>query len=468
MPLISTMLPERHGIDTFQEPSAQLQHKEAVRDEKDTDSGYEDFQDFDEESCLDSDMEGSILHRPRPKKVVKTPVLPQRNERRTSKILDNVVLELQSMDGSKSKDTDSTSRMQEEDPLEQYLSSEEDASLSDDYEDTESLMDFEGDNSADEDKPESASRPASRKSQEITATVVSFMLVGKPHIVEITISSTHTSPITPSDETKEVSLNFSTSTAITQAPSPAPSQMRPALRRPAPLNLQTPTHQRIGSSSSMSSYIPPSSKPAALSVLTSHPQRKSSRLASLVTSTKATLSSLSASSAHSFLDSDPFARTNSNTQPPLTPITHTAPVTPSTPSSISPWKKSIARSLAKARKPSLQKLNGMYNAGLSANESRNSVATMPVLERITSGPEPTTPNSAEESSAVNEREVDVSVRRAETLPLATMPRGDSLSYRDSMIIAAGPPPEPVEQPRERDSRRSFSMTLGRRKSLKGR
>ncbi|PVH76567.1 hypothetical protein DL98DRAFT_592155 [Cadophora sp. DSE1049] len=489
----------RETVETFSDPSPLLHAKRtegvSVRSEQDQvedqdrHRGYdeEDFEEFDQEECLDSDMEGSILHRPRPKKVVKTLVLPQRSEKRTSRILDNVLLELKNIDGSRTKEND-MSRLDQEDPHELYLSSEEDASLSDDYEDTDSLLDFEETYSEDENGG-SSSRASSRRSQEITATVVSFMVV-KPHIVEIHIPSNHTAPVTPADE-KPDSIDTALPTITTKAPSPAP-QLRPAMRRPPPLNLQ---NARPMSMATTSSYIPSSYTPAmptnaSMVNLSStgsvpHPVRKSSRLASLVTSTKASLSarttSFSASSTHSFLDSDPFAQTSTHSNPPLTPTELSTPVTPKTPTSqSSAWKKSLSRTLSKARKPSLQKINLAYNTSLSNTASQRastmSSATMPTFSRITSNPEPTTPNLLEENNRLensnaqpSERIIEVPVRRAETMPVTPSPREAPMQYQDLMKNRVPPPiPNNAQQQQPREGRKSFSlgMGLGRKKSLK--
>ncbi|KAK0123940.1 hypothetical protein ONS95_008930 [Cadophora gregata] len=500
MPLISEMPRGREAVETFSDPSPLLLAKRtegvSLSSEQDQIEGqdrhrgydHQHFEEFDQDECLDSDMEGSILHRPRPKKVVKTPVLPQRSEKRTSKILDNVLLELKNINGSLAKEND-ISRLDQEDPHELYLSSEEDASLSDDYEDTDSLLDFEETYSEDENGG-SSSRASSRRSEEITATAVSFMVV-KPHIVEIHIPSNHTAPVTPADE-KPDSMDAALPTITTKAPSPAP-QVRPAMRRPPPLNLH---NARPMSMATTSSYIPSTYTPAMttnasmvnLSTTGSvfNSARKSSRLASLVTSTKASLSartsSFSASSTHSFLDSDPFAQSSTHTNPPLTPTDMYTPITPKTPTSQSAWKKSISRTLSKAaRKPSLQKINLAYNTSLSNTNtnfqraSTMSSSTMPPLSRITSNPEPTTPKllddnkSFDSNTEPSERIIEVPVRRAETMPVTPSPREAPMQYQELMKNRVPPPiPENTAQQQPREGRKSFSlgMGLGRKKSLK--
>ncbi|KAL5315906.1 hypothetical protein ACEPPN_016780 [Leptodophora sp. 'Broadleaf-Isolate-01'] len=512
MPLISEMPRAREAVETFTDPSSPLllhaKRTEGVSScvgaEQDQDHrhrGFDeeaDFGEFDQDECLDSDMEGSILHRPRPKKVVKAPILPKRSEMRTSRILDNVLLELKNIDGSRTKQED-LSRLDQEDPHELYLSSEEDASLSDDYEDSDSLLDFEETYSEDENGGPSTSRASSRRSQEITARVVSFMVV-KPHIIEIHIPSNHTAPATPAEEKPDSMDSLPTITMKVASP-PAASQLRPAMRRPPPLNLQ---NARPMSMATTSSYIPSTYTPAMptnasminLSSTGAHPARKSSRLASLVTSTKASLSarstsfsssmSVSATSTHSFLDSDPFAQPANHSNPPLTPTDLYTPIAPKTPTSQpSAWKKSLSRTLSKARKPSLQKINAAYNTSLSSTSTNNNIqrastmssATIPTLSRITSNPDPTTPKLFSENSqniqgqdTVNgDRIIEVPVRRAETMPVTPSPREAPLRYEDLMRNRVPPPiPDNVSQQLPREGRKSFSlgMGLGRKKSLK--
>jgi hypothetical protein len=206
----------------------QQQRKQEVREEKDKDSGYEDFEEFDQDECVDAYMEGSVVSRGRLEQPVKTPALPQRSDKRASRLLENVMLELQSLDGSKQKEEDKISIVQESDPHELYLSSEEDASFSDDYDD--SISDFEEDMNLEDAE---AARPfssgaSSRKSQEDTARIVSFISVGKPQIVDIYVPNT-----SPSAD-KRLSPNLETVNSCDTTPTSSPQR---STRRPAPLKL---------------------------------------------------------------------------------------------------------------------------------------------------------------------------------------------------------------------------------------
>ncbi|CZR56753.1 uncharacterized protein PAC_06642 [Phialocephala subalpina] len=529
MPLLTKMLPLRETAEDLQAVASlhsqhQHQQKEGrLREEKD--SGYEDFQEYDDDDdeCLSSDMEGSVVHRGRPKKVVRAPpAIPARNEKRASKILESVMLELKTLDGTETKDTDSRSMVQESDPHESYLSSEEDASLSDDYED--SLTSPE-DNLEDSTSPvESFTRTTRRRSQEDTARVVSFICVGKPQIVDIFIPSNHTSPV-DDPIMKRHSMNLDALTSLTQAPS-----QPKAVRRPTPLKLYPSTIRRMSISSVTSSHTTSSNSTAPantpstnLSNINSNgtlPPRKSSRLAhnltSLVTSTKSTFStsyippssSANPSTAHSFLSSDPFAVDSPNTPH------NDEPTTPKTPTSAAAaWKRGLSKTLSKARKPSLQKLSmgygnssvtnlGSQQYNSSPQKSRDSrrVSTSHSnysglnLARIPSESHLAPEQKQQDADARSRSSVyssdsrthqqepkETNVRRAETFAGLPSPRlapeqsqsQARQSARYDKIIKAGPPPVPTDSAPTPTStgRRSFSFAsgiggLGRRKSVK--
>jgi hypothetical protein len=138
------------------------------------------------------------------------------------------MLELQSLDGSEQKE-DKMAIVQESDPHELYLSSEEDASFSDDYDN--SISDFEEDMSLEDAEAARAcsSRASSRKSQEDTARIVSFISVGKPQIVDIYVPNT-----SPSTAAKRLSQNLETVNSCDTAPTSSPQK---STRRPPPLKL---------------------------------------------------------------------------------------------------------------------------------------------------------------------------------------------------------------------------------------
>lgn len=389
------------------------------------DSGYEDFDALDEEP-EDSDMEGSIMHRPRPKKPAKPPAVPQRSDKRASKILENVLLELKSLDGTvASKDAEQQSSVS--DPHELYLSSEEDASLSDDYEDTDSLVDFAASPTEDGEESKPSSRASSRRSQEDTARVVSFTLVTKPQIIQINIPSTATQ--------KRHSMNLET---LTSSLPSSTSYIAP--RRPTPLKLYPSTH-RLSISSSASTSLTQHSNHS----LTSLPPRKSSKLSNL--------SNLVTNAKNSFLASDPFA-----TDSPQKDEEHETPVTPKTPTSMaaSAWKKTLSRGMSKARKPSMPKLSLAYTAGVVSH--RDSKLAMEL--------------AAEETRELEkETEERRQVQRSQTMPTQATGEGEKERVRyEDIIKRAGEviraPPPPASPVKER--KMSMGWGLARRKSVKGR
>jgi hypothetical protein len=520
MPLLTKMLPLRETVEDFHASSLHSsqhhQQEKGVREEKDKDSGYEDFREFDDEECLDSDMEGSVdsmMHRGRPRKVVRAPAIPARNEKRASRILDNVMMELKAMDGITSKEPDTRSTIQESDPHESYLSSEEDASLSDDYEDTDSLHDSSGTTSpsledgTSEEATESFTRRSRRKSQEDTARVVSFICVGKPQIVDIFIHSNHTSPVESNSASpaKRHSMNLDALTALTQSP---PAKIA---HRPTPLKLYPTSIRRLSISSITSSHTSTSSTniPSNTNNPT-HPLRKSSRLANLtalVTTTKNTFqTSFSAPAViptHSFLTSDPFSTSQSQTQ------NEDQPTTPKTPTSMAAqaWK----RTLNKARRPSMPKLSLAYaNSSMTNLSSPISTSSSPDkrgsrrvstshsnlgfskdgLARIISENSSRTSvyssnsgSNSQDTTQSQHQPQQPSIKRSETMPIqtptpTTTPTTTSyipLSQPLSTILNPKPripPPIPTEP--SNNGRRSFSfgvgmgLGLGRKKSVKAR
>lgn len=394
------MGPSREDVDALDPSSLHVQHPlELVSEEDSSKSGYEDFEEYNgSDDVLDSDMEGSILNRGRPKKAARAPVLPQRSEKRASKVLDSVMQDLKSLEENAVREEADRISLVHSDPHELYLSSEEDASLSDDYEG--SLMEFEdSEGEVEEVRGRQASRASRRKSQEDTARVVSLIVVGKPQIVNIFNSSPTTSL-----PTSRHSMNLDTLTSFKTKPVSSPSKLT---RRPAPLALY-PASRRV-SISSTTSYIPHNSNSLSAAPIqqqnssmtsfgkfsshnatssTVHPVRKSSRLGfnnltTLVTNhaSKAFNSQTAsnpASSTHLFLNSDPFAQKYQEATHNLPHSPNEIPLTPKTPNSLAAWKKGLSRTFSKAtRKQSMNKLSQIYqtHAASSSTLSVSSIST---------------------------------------------------------------------------------------------
>ncbi|KAI1419781.1 hypothetical protein F5Y12DRAFT_192749 [Xylaria sp. FL1777] len=132
--------------------------------------------DADDEQCLIEEATVLNTKEMQTKEVIiEPPAIPKRNTLRTSRLLDN--LKLNSIESAtKSLNT----------PHSVYLSSEEDASSSaDEYSDD----DYE---SSSEESEKSSIR---RKSQEITARVVSVVFVGKPCVVELASCRRSVTPV---------------------------------------------------------------------------------------------------------------------------------------------------------------------------------------------------------------------------------------------------------------------------------
>ena len=390
------------------------------------DLGYKDF-DAAEEDLEDHDMENSLFHRPRPRKA---PAIPPRSDARASKILDSVLLEWQTLGATvPSKDAEELSIIS--DPLESYLSSEEDASLSD-FEDSDSI-DFTLTEDGADSPP--SSRASSRHSQEDTARMVSFTVVSKPQIIQIRIAAPtlHKRHSTNLDNLTAPMKNLSTSYI-----SPHSNH------RPTPLKLYPSSVRRLSISSPKNrlSYHPNTS-------LSSLPIRKSS---------KANLSTLNLTKKNSFLASDPFA-SPSHPQPYEHETEPEAPLMPKTPTSTaaSALKRTLSRSLSLSRKPSVPTLNATHAAG--AARQRDSL----VLAREL---------AAEEREAKERR----MLQRAEISPRSM--QGEKARYQDVMwaAIEVNGAPLPPSEGRQREKERkagkghkmslSIGMGLGRKKSVK--
>lgn len=430
MPLISTPLPCEDGLQD-----------EAVR-KKDC-----EVREFDDDEYVDSDMEGSILNRPRPKKnTLQAPALPQRSEKRASKILDGLMKDLKDLERKEEDEREV------EDPLESYLSSEEDASLSDEG----SLSDFETEEDVAVESRAGSSRASRRESREDTARMVSFILAGKPQIVEIYLSSANSSPSRSTPRNLE-SLKL-------EAVLPTRSSSRPA-----PLILNTERRKSISSITSLaktstttsytpsaSSYIPYSSPVTPTTSSTTLPPRKSSRLAtnisSLVLNTRSSIQA-AASASHAFLQSDPFANETSpysSTSPEEVPL----PKTPTgNGAAVANWKKGLSKSLAKARKPSMPKISLAYTAGVvtprPSTSSRSSMAT-------SQAPSEEGKEMAAETKSVDEKDEEVVVKEA------------PVRYEDIMKTAIRAPPPRPSSSMNSAAKKGFGMNLGRKKSVKNR
>jgi hypothetical protein len=402
------------------------------RDEQD--SGYEAFDAFEQEEPVDSDMEGSILNRPRPKKAIKPPAVPQRSDKRASKILENVLLELKSMDGTVStKEAEQQSIVS--DPHELYLSSEEDASLSDDYEDTESLVDFEGSPTVDGEESKPSSRASSRRSQEDTARVVSFTLVTKPQIIQIDIP--------PTAAQKRHSMNLEALTSSLSHTSASPK----STRRPTPLKLYPSSIRRMSISSTTSNPLMHHSNQS----LTSLPPRKSSKLSNL--------SNIMTNAKNSFLSTDPFA---TDSPSPNNDDGQETPLTPKTPTSVAAaaWKKSLSRTMSKARKPSMPKLSLAYTQGVVSQRDLRLAREL----------------AAEEARELEKETEDrAQIKRPQTMPVPssetpTTPNDGPVRYQDIMknVIRAPPPPPSPAKERKMSISSKMGLGLGRKKSVKGR
>ncbi|TGO59797.1 hypothetical protein BCON_0041g00630 [Botryotinia convoluta] len=337
-------------------------------------SNFANFE-YDDDSNLESEMEATVINRPRPKKkpsMPKVPTIPQRNSKRTSKIMNNVMSELKCLDGFKAtKEVVEEKESEISDPHELYLSSEEDASLSD----TDSLLDFEAAPPSDYD----GSRSSSRASAQVTARVVSFTLVSRPRVIEIPRpTSFHSNPTSRNvSPVADYQIRHSVADIASLAPLPSPHPPRRSSRQNSPLR-NSARRLSISSLGSLSKLN--TNHPNASSVTLS---QQPSKLNSSTTFLQPTSAASNSSPQHAFLSSDPFP------SPTPSPQTETLPVLPEpeqsfqsrrpksmhherpkTPNSLMEGLQGLTRSFTKKR-PSMPKLNLSYTTSSVASTHSN-------------------------------------------------------------------------------------------------
>ncbi|ESZ93086.1 hypothetical protein SBOR_6516 [Sclerotinia borealis F-4128] len=350
-------------------------------------SSFANF-DYDDNSNIDIDMEASVMNRSRPKKtpsmpkIPKIPTIPQRNSKRTSTILNNVMTELKCMDGFEATKEVVVEEPESEisNPHELYLSSEEDASLSD----TDSILDFEIAPPAKHPGP----RSSSRASAEVTARVVSFTLVSKPRVVEIPRpTSFHSNPTSRNvSPVTDYQIRHSVAGIASLAPIPSPHPPRRSSRQSSPRR-------------SSARRLSISSLGALSKINTNYPNASSMTLPqqpSKLNSTTTFLQPVSASSnpspQHAFLSSDPFPSPTPSPQNDNCPVfseleqnfqsrrpKSMQPERPKTPNSLMEGLQGLTRSFTKSAKkrPSMPKLNLTYTSNIvpttHSNTSRSSL-----------------------------------------------------------------------------------------------
>lgn len=411
------------------------------------------------DQCLDHAMEGSRMHMAGPQKTA-MPVLPHTNDKRAPKMLDGLMLELDTLNLHKGEEIDGISRLAWHDPYEEYLSSKEGDSVSD-Y-DLESLLDFDGSIYSDDESVASSSRASSRKSQEITATAVNFKVVGKPQLVEIHIPSRHSSP--ERGREKRRTIRSAPRSLDINSPQPEPSSSSPSLRRPSPLRQHSERPRSTANMSDSSSIsLSPASDTAGLTdgstggVSASEPGRPL-RKSSLAALSAAHRAASPAPSQNAFLDSDPYANA-----PSLVPrSTLPAPKT-NTSLSTSNWKESFTRTLSKARNPVQHRQSSATGSSLLSFSQRASTCNMPAITRLNFHTESAASAQYVSHARGEDRETEVSKRRADSMPVTTCPR-EAPDTLEHMLRSAGRAPPP--SPRKREIRKSFGLGLGR--SLKSR
>lgn len=422
MPMMANQAP----VGNDRQPS-EVRFKELNTLEEEHDAGYEAFEDFVDE-FLRSDMEASILGLSMAKQT-KPPALPQRSDRRLSKALEIAMVELKSLDGSTTQ-KEVEQETEGSDPHERYLSSEEDASFSDD---SESLLEFESSTSSEANSPRAPpSRASSKISQEDMATVVSFTAVGKPRLIEI-------SPNFSVSKTQEP-VSFATASIA-----PIPKRRRPVpIMYPSPLRYRSVSS--TGSTQAQASNAVTQPQPYETNASPpSLPPRKSSRAASNVPSNVAP-------TKHELMTSNPFPVIETQELSLSNPesSSESTPVTPKTPISMAAavWKTGLNRTLSKARKHSMPRMSSAYTAGIVAPRTVSKPGLADMIE--------------EEEEPV---ELDPWKQRQRSATTPQTPHEGPVRYADIMGNARKPAPYIPGQARNL----GLGMRgLTRRKSVRGR
>lgn len=398
MPLITKLFPALERVHDDSNPRA----LNASSEERQFDESYNNFEQREEDDMSD----GSMIHRPRPKKrtSTKTPTVPPRSQLRASRIFESLTIELKALErAALGKELERQSV--ESDPYASYVSSEEDASESADEYD-ESIIEL------DCDRPFS-SGASSRHSHEDTARVVSFMFVGKPQLVDVVSHSPPTSLKRRSTDLTEDS----------------------ARRRPTPIRL-IPSLSR---GSTRTSSLPQSQSTISLP-LRQYNNPSSHSLASRASKT----------SKHSFLDTDPFSSHETQDTQVSLPA-QPSDVAPKTPTSIVEGMRSVSRTIGMAaKKRSMPKLSLSYAPGvvkpLGDTPTPSSTTTS---SATTATPSTATMTPLQDQGLLRYEDIMKNVIRA---PPAMSPKSPKHKPKGSVLGFGGI---------------GIGMGLGRRKSIKG-
>lgn len=346
MPLITKLFPKLERAQQSDDGAASLKQMRKGEEHYNIVDEYE-YSDFEEGEEDDVDMDGnSVLHRPRPRKLV--PDLPARSQLRASRVLENLTIQLNDLEQAA---LDDAKRQNVEDPHEHYLSSEEEASESADEYD-ESIIEL------DSDRPPS-SRASSRQSYEETAHVVSFMFVGRPTLVEITL----------------------------EKPSSTIHLQRLSSRRPSPLRLTPST-----SMTSLRAHRPTTSRTSSLGAPTNTLSGRASKSSLSKLASKANFlshdpypaSEAQDISVYSTADQNRNSKSNSNSNSDDKEIKSSLKDS---------WKLNRHFSLSKHRKASISNL-----ARLSTMSSTMSAFTLPIQSNVTASPTTISPQDKRKSA----------------------------------------------------------------------
>lgn len=336
---------------------------------KDSPYATDNHSDFSDE---DGDMsDSSVLHRGRPRRAVRMPIVPIKDQVRASRTFENLTTQINELKKTAEDKTQHSEKVDAENPHELYLSSEEDGSESadesiDGYD--ESYVELD-----DELRPLSAST-STRSSFAITALAVSFVSVGKAQLISI---ASEAEPII-SENTTTSQIPSRVSSLLRQPErlrSSSTTSYDPSARRPStnslPSNYQT--HSKPPLTHSRTSYNPRSTLSTSMMTLSptlsdhppTLPPRTSSRSRNINVNTFAFPAS-EATEVHV---------ASSNTNSPYTEPIARPPSSASTRTPTDRFKASMGR-IGVVRKKGMN----LLNAKLSPNDRTETNPTIPVQE----------------------------------------------------------------------------------------
>lgn len=299
--------------------------------------------------------DSSIIHRGRPRKAIRMPVVPAKAHLRASRILENLTIQLKDMDKTVKYEVEHKVVAKDaEDPHESYLSSEEDGSESAD----ESV---EGSSASyveiDAGRRSSSSGSPSRYSSEDTARSIAFVFVGKPHLVDIVSASPVATSASASIRSRSSSLRPRAIRAGSYSATPCIPAHRPSVANTASLSSR--------SNASLKSRTNHLSTLSQLTTTMDHPPRTTSIPQSAASQNEP---------SNGYLASEASQMQWSSPSSPETPHSAATAISTSTSASTlytedsrpsSAWRSGLGRVYGARKRPSITSLSSVFKEAVA-------------------------------------------------------------------------------------------------------